>query len=387
VFSVATSKSPADTRLSTLNQFLRRHKFFTRSSFATFTTSERRAFERDVCFFAKAMDLSEEMAKEELSKARKFCREEMSDSDDSAWLNEVDDSSDVSGSHGSRATNPAISNLTEANLATLQSIPLLTEIQGVNQLLPLAKNSLDSMLSSMLSGPHNSSHDRVTKKRKTDAIDVDDHEAKQVVTQRAQSRSTKRAKLRPSNVGDHILPILPTKACDMATELTSGMAEEGPKPLKTRNRRRKTFKAQHHVEATDSNYPEISQKDRDLRNDDPDAMQDKDVQFNIFKFSKKKRPVPEPPSDEAAANITYEAPDTTSEDQQRTVRRKRVRRGKRKDKTARRHAAMKAKSAENEMQATPPEPASPGKENLSVVAMSEAEQDSCSPQDFHSPMI
>lgn len=87
--------TPSRTALpKELNQFIRKHNFFSQSSTARFTTSDRRTFERDVYDFARALNLSRRYAREAISKARDFC-EQSCDSDNSAWENEIDDSTDT----------------------------------------------------------------------------------------------------------------------------------------------------------------------------------------------------------------------------------------------------------------------------------------------------
>ena len=77
-----------------LSQFIRRHSFFSQLSTGQFTTSERRKFERDIYDFARASNRSQKHAREAISKARDFC-EQGCDSDNSAWENEIDDSSEI----------------------------------------------------------------------------------------------------------------------------------------------------------------------------------------------------------------------------------------------------------------------------------------------------
>ena len=61
----------------------------------SFTTSDRRGFERDVQDYARALGLSKLEARVEVTRARDFCGELQYNSDDSAWANELDDSKDV----------------------------------------------------------------------------------------------------------------------------------------------------------------------------------------------------------------------------------------------------------------------------------------------------
>ncbi|KAL8724133.1 MAG: hypothetical protein Q9166_008120 [cf. Caloplaca sp. 2 TL-2023] len=80
--------------LKKLNHFTRRHKFVTEESFTTYTTSQRRAFERDVYDYARALGFSRTRAKASVLTARKLCGEEEYNSDDTRLDDdEMDDSS------------------------------------------------------------------------------------------------------------------------------------------------------------------------------------------------------------------------------------------------------------------------------------------------------
>ena len=77
-----------------VNGYVRRHRFYhsvTDPSASGFTTSERRAFERDVYDYARALGLTRLESKERVAKARELCADEVDDGE-SSFENEVDDS-------------------------------------------------------------------------------------------------------------------------------------------------------------------------------------------------------------------------------------------------------------------------------------------------------
>ena len=83
--------TPVKGNPKAVNQYARRHPFF-RSSTGRFTTSERRAFERDVYDYARALGLTTKEAKGRVMKARDLCGDEGDDAEGSALENEVNDS-------------------------------------------------------------------------------------------------------------------------------------------------------------------------------------------------------------------------------------------------------------------------------------------------------
>ncbi|MCJ1333246.1 hypothetical protein MMC10_009940 [Thelotrema lepadinum] len=85
---------PARGNLKAVNQYARRHAFFSLVA-GHFTTSERRSFERDVYDYARALGLTAEEAKGRVAKARDLCRDEGDEGEDSALENEVDDSESI----------------------------------------------------------------------------------------------------------------------------------------------------------------------------------------------------------------------------------------------------------------------------------------------------
>ncbi|KAL8845984.1 MAG: hypothetical protein Q9221_008888 [Calogaya cf. arnoldii] len=87
---------PDPTRQKKISLFTRRHKFITEQSLGTYTTTQRRTFERDVYDFARALGFSKARAKASMLVARTFCGEEDYDTDDTRLDDdEMDDSSEV----------------------------------------------------------------------------------------------------------------------------------------------------------------------------------------------------------------------------------------------------------------------------------------------------
>ena len=82
------ASDPALLKLT--NHYVRQHRFVA-TSLTTFTTSERRGFERDVHDYARGVGLSKNQAKKEVIKARSFCGEIDYDSDVSALDGEIND--------------------------------------------------------------------------------------------------------------------------------------------------------------------------------------------------------------------------------------------------------------------------------------------------------
>lgn len=76
-----------------VENYSRRHPFRRRAAGGNpFTTSERRAFERDVYDYARGSGFNTVDAREQVKKARFICATEKGDEDDSALENEMDDS-------------------------------------------------------------------------------------------------------------------------------------------------------------------------------------------------------------------------------------------------------------------------------------------------------
>ncbi|KAL8768290.1 MAG: hypothetical protein Q9209_005429 [Squamulea sp. 1 TL-2023] len=119
------ANKPDPTRQKKINHFTRRHKFVTEQSFGTYTTSQRRAFERDVYDYARALGLGRTRAKASVLTARTLCGEENYDSDDTRLDDdEMDDSSiilvSLPASTGMEASN---SSFGRSLSATSPSIP------------------------------------------------------------------------------------------------------------------------------------------------------------------------------------------------------------------------------------------------------------------------
>ncbi|KAL8817254.1 MAG: hypothetical protein Q9223_003877 [Gallowayella weberi] len=118
-----TEKRPTPAMKKQLNHFTRRHKFVTEQSFGTYTTSQRRAFERDVYDYSRALGLAKSRAKASVLSARRLCGEEDYNSDDTRLDDdEMDDSSVILVSLPA-STGPATSNLGRSFSATSPIIP------------------------------------------------------------------------------------------------------------------------------------------------------------------------------------------------------------------------------------------------------------------------
>lgn len=387
-------KPQADSRVSAVNRFLRRHKFFTRSSFATFTSSKRRAFERDVCFFAKTLNLPVKVAREELSKARNFCQEDVSDSEDSAWLNEIDDSSDVSGSRGSRATCPATLNSNEAKLGLLQFLPNLGESQTGKQFQSQGDKNLDPSMLRLLSGAQHSSHGEGSKKRKLVQGDTDKHEAKQINTKRARTRPANKLRLEASTSGDRDHVTSPTQASTSSKKPNLATKSEVPKPRNKRKRRKKFAKAHEPGKAADVENNKNSKIIEGSPNNNLALGPEKAADINPPKRKEQIKPGSDKSSDiptvsnheEGSNHISQDprmnkAQQPPGMDQDFKLRRKEA-------KKARRRATKEASMVNEERKAKASESkSSPDQDNLEEVTISNAEQDPHPSRDFHPPMI
>ncbi|KAL8679560.1 MAG: hypothetical protein Q9186_004154 [Xanthomendoza sp. 1 TL-2023] len=116
-------KRPTPAMKKQLNHFMRRHKFVTEQSFATYTTSQRRAFERDVYDYSRALGLAKSRAKASVLSARRLCGEEDYNSDDTRLDDdEMDDSSVIIVSLPA-STGTETSNLGRSFSATSPTIP------------------------------------------------------------------------------------------------------------------------------------------------------------------------------------------------------------------------------------------------------------------------
>ncbi|KAL8706971.1 MAG: hypothetical protein Q9201_000019 [Fulgogasparrea decipioides] len=83
LLSDANKQRPDSTLSKKINHIVRRHKFFTEQSLSTYTTLLRRAFERDVYDFTRALKLTRSQAKTAVVCARRLYGEESYDSDNS----------------------------------------------------------------------------------------------------------------------------------------------------------------------------------------------------------------------------------------------------------------------------------------------------------------
>ncbi|KAL8806213.1 MAG: hypothetical protein Q9182_001488 [Xanthomendoza sp. 2 TL-2023] len=116
-------KRPTPAMKKQLNHFTRRHKFVSEQSFGTYTTSQRRAFERDVYDYSRALGLAKSRAKASVLSARRLCGEEDYNSDDTRLDDdEMDDSSVILVSLPA-STGPATSTLGRSFSATSPTIP------------------------------------------------------------------------------------------------------------------------------------------------------------------------------------------------------------------------------------------------------------------------
>ncbi|KAL8928241.1 MAG: hypothetical protein Q9208_001951 [Pyrenodesmia sp. 3 TL-2023] len=101
------------TTLKSINQFARRHVFFTDQSFQTYTTSQRRTFERAVYDYARSIGLSKAQAEASRIYARRLCGEEEYNSDDSRLdEDEIDDSAALLKQPSTGAKAPASNDTT-----------------------------------------------------------------------------------------------------------------------------------------------------------------------------------------------------------------------------------------------------------------------------------
>lgn len=350
-------------------------------------------------FFAKTLRLPEKVAKEELSRARKFCREDFSDNDGSAWCDEIDDSSDVSGLHGSRATSPTIMKSSDPKLSLFQSLPIFGEIHAGRLPLGFGDSKLDPSLPGLLSGTQTSSHHKLSKKRDLEQVDADDHEAKQTVTKHGRSRHAKKAKLQASDAGNCDQVIITSHASTSSAKKPNSATEiEVPKPRKSRKRRKNGAKEQHPGEITNQKDLEVAKTSEDFPNNILTVRPEKHLNVDSSRSSEKAEPGPEKPSDKAADFFTDEGSDHLSQDPRLNGTQQppgidEIFKSQRKvAKKARRRAAWKANRKANpvkeERKAKPPESKlSLDEKNIQAITISETEQDPHSPQDFHSPMI
>ena len=100
----ATPGSSTSKVVKDINRYIRLHPFF-RSESDEFTTSQRRAFERNVYDYARAKGLSAKEAQQQVTTARRLCIQEEIGGGNSAFEDEVDDSKAILGSLDARIGN------------------------------------------------------------------------------------------------------------------------------------------------------------------------------------------------------------------------------------------------------------------------------------------
>ncbi|KAL8832846.1 MAG: hypothetical protein Q9191_000030 [Dirinaria sp. TL-2023a] len=88
--SRSSHRLTSEQAVARVELFVRSHHFFQKAA-TSFTTSERRKFERDTYDFARSMSFSKRDAKKQVIKARHLCGEADYDSEQSALGGEVDD--------------------------------------------------------------------------------------------------------------------------------------------------------------------------------------------------------------------------------------------------------------------------------------------------------
>ncbi|MCJ1247026.1 hypothetical protein MMC30_004237 [Trapelia coarctata] len=119
---VQAEMAPLDkASLKQVNHFVRGHTFI-QISLSGHTTSQRRAFERDVYDYARGLGLQRREAKREVLKARGFCGEFAYDSDVSMLGDEVDDTAQLLAALSGRPIAPQ-STLHNASTRQEESMP------------------------------------------------------------------------------------------------------------------------------------------------------------------------------------------------------------------------------------------------------------------------
>ena len=88
------SQNSTKTVSKQINVFIRRHLFVI-SSTERFTTSQRRAFLRDVYDYSRSLGLGKKEAKHQTIKAREICGEDEYNTDETSLENEIDDSNSI----------------------------------------------------------------------------------------------------------------------------------------------------------------------------------------------------------------------------------------------------------------------------------------------------
>lgn len=318
-----------------------------------------------MCFFAKTLNLPEKVAKEELAKARNFCREDLSDSDDSAWFGEIDDSSDISVSLDSRATSST------------------------------AGSKLDSNLRSPLPETQPSLNHKAPKKRKLEQADAGDDQARQTIMKFRKTRHAQKAKAQGSEASDRdqVMPV--TQASTSSAKKPNLMMEnEVSKPRKKRKRNKKVAKAQRRdevIKQADLGFPTKTQDSPS--NTRPTGREEK-LNIDPSRSNETIEPRPENTSDKPVELSRDEG--TVRSDQELRVNgvqqppgMNEILKLQRKNaKKARRRGVREVNSVKIKHEAKPPvSQLSPDEKDPQAVTILRTEQDLHTPQDFHSPMI
>ncbi|KAL8950943.1 MAG: hypothetical protein Q9222_003065 [Ikaeria aurantiellina] len=159
-------KRPDGATKKKLNHFSRRHRFVAEQSFGKYTTSNRRAFERDVYDYARALGLSKAQGKVSVISARRLCSEEEYNTDDSRL-----DDDEINDSATLLVALPASTTRQSPSALALPSIEQDDKCQ-----------SCATHIEKHRKRGHDASKDRAEKRRKTDdnpvsVLDVDAAEA------------------------------------------------------------------------------------------------------------------------------------------------------------------------------------------------------------------
>ena len=321
----------ADPRLAELNRLLRQHEFLARSSLSTSMSSKRGAFEHDAYFFAQLLNLPIQAAEEEITKARKLYRKDLSNSDDSALCDEID-SSKILVSPRSRPTSPRRINPTDTQPGLLRSLPIDEVHQPREMPLDFGNSKHD---------PNLRSKKKASKKRQLEQADEDDHQAKQTITECDRTKRAKKAKSQVSEADHHDQFTKITQVSTSSGKISDLTAEnEETKPDKKGRRRKKDAKAQRPEEVINKTDFEVSTRTEDFLNNIRTAGRQEQLSINPLRPRETLEP------------------------------------------------ATEVNSMNEECKAKPPESKLlPDKEDSQAITVSQAEEDSHSPQFFHSPMI
>jgi len=163
------------TSLKQVNHFVRGHTFI-HISLSGHTTSQRRAFERDVYDYARGLGLQRREAKREVLKARGFCGEFDYDSDVSTLGDEVEDSAQLlAGLSGRPIASQSTPHNASTNQAETMPTPKLTHSKGKKKSRPSDANHgtlLDAEAGEALpEPPHPPKVAKKSKKRKATEIE------------------------------------------------------------------------------------------------------------------------------------------------------------------------------------------------------------------------